>query len=482
MDLHDLRHSVELALEIADAETTVVAAEVCASWSEYQTVSVRYDADRPTDGVQEPQALTTFGVGILVVVEDREGHRVGFGSEADDLTQEGIFLALEKAKANAVATVGFDMLPGPPVVHEPSPVFYDPQVMSLPEDELQRLALEAFNGALAGGHEAGYVKALLIDGNVRSRKELLAIGNTQGLLATDTSTGLVAHLRTALSAAQSSGTGSSCATHLQEFAAFEAGAESARRALQARGGQSLAPGDYAVVFGPEAMAELWQDLLVPAFSLDAVMTGTSPLATRLGQQVASPLLTVRDAGRLPGCIGSRAITGEGLPTGSTVLLDHGCVAGFLADTYHAQRLAAQLGTIVPRNGMRHATNGQSFGMRPGIFPSNVTFSGSEEAPLETLLDSLRDGIYVGGLWYTYPQEGLYTGEFTSTVIGPSFRIRQGKLAEPLQPGTLRLHDNVLDLLQRVTGMTTTRHAVPLATMQSLVLAPAVRCSRARFVA
>ena len=481
MDLYDLRQSVELALEMADAETTVVAAEVCASWSEYQTVEVRYDADHPTDGIQEPQLLTTFGVGIIVVVEDREGRRVGFGSEADDLTQEGIILALEKAKANAGVATDVHAFPSPPLMHETSPAFYDPQVMSLSDDELQRLALEAFNGALSGCHAAGYVQALQIDGRMRSRKELLAVGNTQGLLATDTSTGLLATMRSALTTAQSYGTGSSCATHLHDFTAFEAGAESARRALQARGGQALAAGDYAVVFGPEAMADLWQDLLLPAFSLDTVAAGTSPLAHGLGPQVASALLTVRDEGRLPGYIGSRIITGEGLPTGTTMLLDHGRVAGLLADTYHAQHLAAQIGTIAPRNGMRFATNGQSFGMRPGIFPTNVTFTSSEEVPLAALLEPLSDGIYVGGLWYTYPQGGLHTGEFTSTVIGPSFRIRHGKLAEPLQPGTLRLHENVLDLLQRVTGLTTTRQAVPLATMQSLVLAPEMRCSRARFV-
>jgi predicted Zn-dependent protease len=131
--------------------------------------------------------------------------------------------------------------------------------------------------------------------------------------------------------------------------------------------------------------------------------------------------------------------------------------------------------------MRLVTDGQSFAMRPGIFPTNVTVTSHQAEPLEALLAPITDGIYVGGLWYTSPQGGLSTGEFTSTVIGPSFRIRQGKLERPVQPGTLRLYDNVLDLLHRITGISTTRQAVALATMQSLVLAPEVRCSRARFV-
>jgi predicted Zn-dependent protease len=66
------------------------------------------------------------------------------------------------------------------------------------------------------------------------------------------------------------------------------------------------------------------------------------------------------------------------------------------------------------------------------------------------------------------------------VIGPSFAIRQGQLAEPVRPGTLSLQDNFLDLLQRLTGISTTRQPVVLATRQSLVLAPEWGCSQAHF--
>jgi TldD protein len=481
MELQELRYSVELALEMAEAEAAVTAAEVCASWCERQTVRIHYDADHPSGGVQAPQTCTTFGIGILVVVEDQAGRRVGFGSEGRDLSPEGITLALEKAKANAVADADFAALPSPPMASSGSAALHDPQALVLQDDDLARLATEAVNGALSTFAEAGYVKALQIDGEVRSRKEHLVVGNTNGLLAGETSTGLLAAMHSRLSSEQSQGTGSSSATHVQDFAAYDAGLEAARQALQARGGMTPAAGDSVVVFGPRAVADLFQALLLPALSLDTVSAGTSPFANRLGQQVASPLLTVADEGRLPGLLGSRAITGEGLPTGTTTLLEQGRLTGFLADAYHARKLAGHVGVLPARNGMRLVTDGQSFAMRPGIFPTNVTVTSQQAETLEALLAPIPDGIYVGGLWYTCPQDGLHTGEFTSTVIGPSFRIRQGKLERPVQPGTLRLHDNVLDLLHRITGISTTRHAVALATMQSLVLAPEVRCSQARFV-
>jgi predicted Zn-dependent protease len=464
------------------AEAMVSEAEVCASWCERQTVRVQYDAGHPDRGVQTPQVVTVFGVGILVVIDDQNGRRIGFGSDHGDLSQEGIILALERAKTHAVPDPDFGGLPVPLAAPGVPPTFHDPQVMGLREDQITQLAVEALHGALTTFQEAGYVTALRVSGEVCSRKEYLVVGNTHGLLASEASTGLLATLHTRLTGEQSQGTGSSTATHLDDFAPYDAGAEAAQHALRTRGSITLAGGGYAVVFGPRAVADLLQDLLLPGLSLDTVAAGTGPFATRLGQPVAAALLTVTDDGRLPRRLGSHGITGEGLPTGTTTLIDQGRLTGFLADAYHAQKLAPRVGVMPPRHGMRFATDGQSFGMRPGIFPTNVTLTSSESVPLDALLDPVTDGIYVGGLWYTVPQGGLQTGEFTSTVIGPSFRIQQGKLTQPLRPGTLHLHDNLLDLLHRITGLSTTQQAIALATMQSLVLAPDVRCSQARFVA
>jgi predicted Zn-dependent protease len=482
IDPHALRLTVELALEMLEADATVVEAEVCAAWGERQTVRVQYDAEHSATGVQPPQTATTFGVGILLVVEDQAGRRVGFGSDSGDLSQAGIVLALEQAKAQAVPDPDFGGLPVPLAVPLAPPTFHDPQVLALQEVELARLATEALEGALATLQAAGYVTALQVSGDVCSRTEHLVVGNTHGLLAFETSTGLLATIHSRLLHEASQGSGSSTATHLDAFSPYDAGVEAAQQALQARGSVTLPGGEYAVVFGPQAVADLLQDLLLPALSLDTVAAGTSPFATRLGQQVAASLLSLTDDGHLPGRLGSHGITGEGLPTGATTLFEQGRLVGFLTDAYHAQKLAAQVGIMPPRNGMRFATQGQSFGMRPGIFPTNVTLTGSQAVPLDALLAPLTDGIYVGGLWYTVPQGGLQTGEFTSTVIGPSFRIQQGKLAQPIRPGTLRLHDNLLTLLRRITGLSTTQQSIALATMQSLVLAPDLRCSQVRCVA
>ena len=186
-----------------------------------------------------------------------------------------------------------------------------------------------------------------------------------------------------------------------------------------------------------------------------------------------------DDGRLPGMLGSRTITGDGLPTGTTTLIAQGRLVGFLADAYHAQHLIGLVGAVVPRNGMRHATNGQSFAMRPGIFPTNVTFA-SPDAGARCPPGPHRPGsVRRRSVAYTTP-EGLRTGAFTSPVIGPSYAIRQGQLAEPVRPGTL---------FCRTTSSTSPcsaslvfpRPSSPWCSPPGTRPAPEWRCSQARFV-
>ena len=74
-----------------------------------------------------------------------------------------------------------------------------------------------------------------------------------------------------------------------------------------------------------------------------------------------------------------------------------------------------------------------------------TREGVEEAEL---LAAVGDGIYVGRVWYTYPINGQRAGDFTCTVSGDSYVIRNGKLAAPLAPNCLRINANIEQIFSR----------------------------------
>src|SRR5712692_787386 len=102
MELHELRNSVELALDMVHATRTILAAEVCASWCEQQVVRMRHDTEHPSEDVQALQSHTTYGLSLLVVMADRDGRTVGFGATSEDLSRDGILTALEMARHSAV--------------------------------------------------------------------------------------------------------------------------------------------------------------------------------------------------------------------------------------------------------------------------------------------------------------------------------------------------------------------------------------------
>src|SRR5205823_14780877 len=188
---------------------------------------------------------------------------------------------------------------------------------------------------------------------------------------------------------------------------------------------------------------------------------------QLGRTVAVPELTVYDHGAVAGWSGSKGITCEGLPTGRTDLIKDGVLVGLLSRWYDSQRLLHDHGlrdklgadgvaaarALVPRNGFRFDGAGRSFHMAPVAAASNVVVESSQPVTHDELIRHVRDGLYIGRIWYTYPINGLGAGDFTCTVVGDSFIIRDGRLAEPLRPNVIRINDNIANILTNVVGVT-----------------------------
>jgi predicted Zn-dependent protease len=215
------------------------------------------------------------------------------------------------------------------------------------------------------------------------------------------------------------------------------------------------------------VADLCNNLLVPSCHAGSFFASSTPFLGRLGRPVAAPGLSVYDHGAMPGWAGSRGITCEGLPTGRTDLIKDGVLVGLLSHWYDTERLrhdpqgrqklgadpAASAAALVPRNGFRFDGAGRSFETTPGTSATNVVVEGRDPIPLDGLLARVRNGLYVGRIWYTYPINGLRAGDFTCTVVGDSFIIRDGRIAAPLKANTLRINDNLTRLLGAVVGTT-----------------------------
>ena len=85
------------------------------------------------------------------------------------------------------------------------------------------------------------------------------------------------------------------------WADFDGGsaAEAARNAINSMGGVRAPSGEYRVILGPQALAEILEWIFDAGLALDMVYGGVSPFMGRVGQSVSSPQLNIYDDGAAP---------------------------------------------------------------------------------------------------------------------------------------------------------------------------------------
>jgi len=196
-------------------------------------------------------------------------------------------------------------------------------------------------------------------------------------------------------------------------------------------------GEMQVVCGPGWPGVLLHEAIGHGLEGDFNRKGTSAFSGRIGQRVAAPGVTVVDEGAIEGRRGSLTIDDEGTPTGRTVLIEDGILKGYLQD-----RLNARLMGMQPTgNGRR-----ESFAHAPMPRMTNTFMLGGTDDPAE-LVTRVKDGIYAKS--FGGGQVDITSGKFVFSCT-EAYRIRGGKIAEPVKGATL-IGDGP-SVLTRVTGI------------------------------
>jgi predicted Zn-dependent protease len=476
---------------------------------------LNYTSHIPCNGVEEPKSVVNYGVGVQAVFKgpstgsgragNGESRRTGFGSETSDISVEGVKSALEKARKGAVADPEFKSLARPTGEERKLTSYHDPQALEIEDAELVDAGWRVVNGALrvfqtseplgnlVERPEKLSELGLIVSGDVTILQERMAIGSyAMPEVQTDESSLIMSFVTSMVEREGSKGSGYAATTGLEGFTE-EAGQEAARAAIATIGGVRLPSGDYRVVFGREATMEIMHYIVLPGLSTGIFYAAGSQFMGQMGQQVASPKFSIYDDGAAPGLVGSKGITCEGLATGRTELIKDGRLVGLLSNHYETQRLMndprgkeklgvdpkANASAFVPRNGFRYARGGgRHFDAQPGINATNVIVPGEVEST-EAMCRLVGEGIYIGRIWYTYPVNGLRAGDFTGTVVADSYVIRDGKLAEPIKPNTLRINENIHRALNGVIGVSKEGKPTLVWAADEIVYAPEIAVEKVR---
>ena len=163
--------------------------------------------------------------------------------------------------------------------------------------------------------------------------------------------------------------------------------------------------------------------------------GVSAFAGRLGQKVASELVTVVDDGTIPNRRGSLNVDDEGTPTRRNVLIENGILRGYMQDRLNAGLMkAGQTG-----NGRR-----ESFAHLPMPRMTNTIMLAGEREPAE-IIASVKNGLYAAN--FGGGQVDITSGKFVFSA-SEAFWVENGKIQYPVKGATLI--GNGPDALTRVS--------------------------------
>ncbi len=199
--------------------------------------------------------------------------------------------------------------------------------------------------------------------------------------------------------------------------------EAARQAVLQLSAVAAPAGEMEVVLGPGWPGILLHEAVGHGLEADFNRKKTSAFAGLIGQQVASPKVTVVDNGVIPNRRGSLNVDDEGSPTQETVLIENGVLKGYLSD-----KLSARLmGIADTGNGRR-----ESYQHIPMPRMTNTYMLSGEDAP-EDILRSVKRGLYAvnfgGG------QVDITNGKFVFSA-SEAYLIEDGRITAPVKNATL----------------------------------------------
>lgn len=155
----------------------------------------------------------------------------------------------------------------------------------------------------------------------------------------------------------------------------------------------------------------------------SVAKGNSVFAGKIGQMIASPVVSAVDDGTIPNEWGTINIDDEGTPSRRNLLIENGILKGYMIDKLNGRRM----GMASTGSGRR-----ESYKYAPTSRMTN-TFILNGKSSLNEMISSVEKGIYAKYMWGGSVNPA--TGNFNFAVM-EGYLIENGKITSPVRGATL----------------------------------------------
>ena len=216
------------------------------------------------------------------------------------------------------------------------------------------------------------------------------------------------------------------------------GREAARLAGLALRAKRVETRSMDIIFAHFALQQLLHYTLMDAVKADYVQRNQSALKGKIGEKVASEVVTIYDDGLLDGGLRTWKFDGEGVPQQKTLILEKGVLRSFIYDNYAAKKEGKESTGNAFRAGYLST---------PNVETTNFHFSAGEKSP-EELIGEVDEGLLVYSLQGAHSSNPA-SGEF-SVVATPAWKIEKGRIVHPVRGAMLA--GNVFDVMNNVSSL------------------------------
>ena len=178
-------------------------------------------------------------------------------------------------------------------------------------------------------------------------------------------------------------------------------------------------GKMPVIIGNGFGGTLFHEACGHPLEASMVSKNLSVFSGKVGQQIASPILSAIDDGTIPNGWGSNNIDDEGNKTEKTLLIENGILKDYLIDDFNGRRMGRK------GNG---ACRRQSYRYEPTSRMSNTYICAGKSTP-EEIIKATKFGLYAKSL--AGGQVNPVTGEF-NFGCSEAYLVRDGKICEPVR--------------------------------------------------
>jgi TldD protein len=361
----------------------------------------------------------TLGVGVRVVV----GESAGFAC-SDDLTPDALMLAAESASLIA-RTAPSGKIGATELRQE--------KVKSLYEGDLVT-TIDA--GRYAGLLERADVTArrydpriVAVNAQVIDETQEVWIATSDGRMVQDYRPLITLGIQTVASDKQERSSGYVGDGGRTSIAYFDKQtpeylAEDAARIAIVNLSATPAPaGEMEMIVGAGGGGVLLHEAVGHGLESDFNLRGTSLYSGRVGERVASELVTIFDDGNLEEERGSVNVDDEGIPGQHKVLVENGVLRGYMQDTLNARLM----GVTSTGSGRR-----QSFRFAPQPRMCN-TYMPNGSTSVDEILASTKRGIFAKS--FAGGQVEIAKGDFVF-MVGEGYLVENGKITAPVRNATI----------------------------------------------